>query len=82
MARHRYLLKPYTSREMTLSLERRLASRFSIAARYTRKDLLRAVEYIGVLDSNDNEVYIVGNPGFWSYTRHVFGVWWPDAKWP
>ncbi|HYI93520.1 MAG TPA: TonB-dependent receptor [Bryobacteraceae bacterium] len=57
-------MKPYTLREMTLSLERRIGSRFVLGARYTRKDLLRAIEDIGVLDRNDNEVYIVGNPGF------------------
>ena len=57
-------LKPYASREITVSLERRFNSRFVIGARYTRKDLLHAIEDIGVLDANDNEVYIVGNPGF------------------
>lgn len=57
-------LKPYASREMTASLERRFNSRFVLGVRYTRKDLLHAIEDIGVLDANDNEVYIIGNPGF------------------
>lgn len=57
-------LKPYSSRELTLAIERRFQSRFALGTRYTRKDLLRAVEDIGVLDGRDNEVYIVGNPGF------------------
>ncbi len=61
-------IKPYAAREMTLSLERRFRSRFTLGARYTRKDLLRAIEDIGVLDANDNEVYIIGNPGF-GFTR-------------
>lgn len=75
-------LRPYTSGEMTLSLERRLGSRFVLGARYTRKDLLRAVEDIGVLDANDNEVYIVGNPGF-GLTRDplsVYGSRTPDGR--
>ena len=67
-------MKPYTSREITFSLERRLGSRFTIAARYTNKTLLRAVEDIGVLDSRDNEVYIVGNPGF-GLTRDTSSVY-------
>jgi hypothetical protein len=67
-------LKPYAAREITLSLERRFNSRFTIGARYTRKDLLRAIEDIGVLDANDNEVYIVGNPGF-GFTRNSSSVY-------
>ena len=56
-------LKPYASREMTLSLERRL-DRDSYWRTIYPQGVVRAVEDIGVLDSNDNEVYIVGNPGF------------------
>ena len=67
-------LKPYTSREFTASIDRRLRSRLTIGARYSRKQLLRAVEDIGVLDANDNEVYIVGNPGF-GLTRNTSSVY-------
>ena len=75
-------IKPYAAREMTLSLERRFNSRFTIGARYTRKDLLRAIEDIGVLDANDNEVYIVGNPGF-GFTRDpssLYGATTPNGQ--
>jgi hypothetical protein len=57
-------LRPFTSREMTLSIERRLSSRVQVSARYARKDLLRTIEDIGILDANENEVYLIGNPGF------------------
>jgi hypothetical protein len=75
-------LKPYTSRELTVSLERRLSSRFEMAVRYTRKDLLRAIEDVGVLDANDNEVYLIANPGF-GLTRNEqspYGQKTPDGR--
>src|SRR5262249_20236292 len=34
------------------------------SVRYTRKRLIRGIEDIGTLDANENEVYIIGNPGF------------------
>jgi outer membrane receptor protein involved in Fe transport len=75
-------LKPYTSREFTVALERRLRSRVTLGVRYSRKELLRAVEDVGVLDANDNEVYIVGNPGF-GLTRDpssVYGATTPNGQ--
>lgn len=57
-------LSPYTSRELSVALDHQLTSRLQIGVRYTRKQLLRAIEDIGILDENDNEVYLVGNPGF------------------
>lgn len=57
-------LKPYEQREFTITSTHQFASNMVFSARYTRKRLMRAVEDIGVLDANDNEVYITGNPGF------------------
>ncbi|MDQ6704618.1 MAG: TonB-dependent receptor, partial [Acidobacteriota bacterium] len=57
-------LKPYKSRDIHFALDHQLASRLVATVRYTRKDLLRTIEDIGVLDSQDNEVYLIGNPGF------------------
>ena len=67
-------IKPYASREITIGLDRRIGSRLTLGARYTHKALLRAIEDIGVLDANDNEVYIVGNPGF-GLTRNPRSVY-------
>ncbi len=75
-------LRPFTSREMSVTLERRLSSRFTASARYVRKDLLRTVEDIGVLDAHQNEVYLIGNPGF-GLTRSstsVYGQKTPDGR--
>lgn len=57
-------IDPFTSREFTVNLEHQLASRLVFGARYTRKDLLKAIEDIGVLDAEGSEVYVIGNPGF------------------
>ncbi len=67
-------IKPYKSREFSASLEHQLASKLVMSVRYTRKDLLRAIEDIGVLDAEDNEVYLIGNPGF-GETRNTASVY-------
>jgi hypothetical protein len=75
-------LRPYTTREITVALDRMLNSRLQAGVRYTRKQLLRAIEDIGVLNENDTEVYIIGNPGF-GLTRDpgsVYGAKTPDGR--
>jgi hypothetical protein len=57
-------IKPMLSREFVVATEHRLWNNFVFSARYTRKMLIRAIEDIGVLDAEDNEVYTIGNPGF------------------
>ncbi len=56
-------LKPYESRDFNVSFDHQLAARLTATVRYTRKDLIRTIEDIGVLDKDDNEVYLIGNPG-------------------
>jgi outer membrane receptor protein involved in Fe transport len=57
-------LKPYTSRNFNFALDHKLTSQLTASIRYVRKDLLKTIEDIGVLDSSGNEVYLIGNPGF------------------
>ena len=57
-------IKPYKSREFSVSLDHQFSSTLVGGIRYTRKDLIRGIEDIGVLDAGDNEVYLIGNPGF------------------
>jgi len=57
-------IKPYQSREFTASVSRQLGTKMVASVRYSRKDLLRAIEDIGVLDAEGSEVYLTGNPGF------------------
>jgi len=75
-------IKPYTSREFTAMMSKELNSRLVFSARYSRKDLLKAIEDIGVLDAEDNEVYLIGNPGFGetTNTKSVYGQKTPNGK--
>ena len=57
-------IKPYASREFTGTVTREIKAGLLATVRYVHKDLLRGIEDIGVLDAEDNEVYLIGNPGF------------------
>lgn len=57
-------IKPYTQREFTIRLDHALTNRLSATIRYSRKQLLKVIEDIGVLDQDGSEQYIIGNPGF------------------
>jgi hypothetical protein len=67
-------IKPYKSLEATIALDHQFSSRIVGGIRYTHRDLLRAIEDIGVLDENDSEVYLIGNPGF-GETRNTNSVY-------
>jgi outer membrane receptor protein involved in Fe transport len=75
-------IKPYAQREFTASLTHQLTSSLVASVRYVRKDLLRAIEDIGVLDAEENEQYIIGNPGFGlsADTKSVYGGKTPNGK--
>ena len=75
-------IKPYKTRRFVASLDHQLTGRIVIGTRYTRNDLLFALEDIGVLDANDNESYMIGTPGF-GQTRDpksVYGQKTPNGK--
>ncbi len=57
-------IKPYKSREFSVSLDHQFTTKLVGGIRYAHKDLLRGIEDIGVLDASDSEVYLIGNPGF------------------
>ena len=65
-------IKPMLSREFVVATEHRLWSNSVFSARYTRKMLVRAIEDIGVLDAEENEVYTIGNPGFGATDQDTF----------
>ena len=56
-------LKPYGIREFSGALDHQLATRLVAGVRYTHKSLIRSIDDIGVLDAQDNEVYLIGNAG-------------------
>jgi hypothetical protein len=60
-----------SSRELAFSLEHQLNSNNIVSVRYTRKRLVRGIEDIGTLDPEENEVYVIGNPGFGKTSNSV-----------
>ncbi len=56
-------LKAMRQSEYTVGVERQLANNFVLAARYTHKNLDRAIEDIGAFNDQGSEAYIIGNPG-------------------
>ena len=57
-------IKPMLSREFTVASEHRIRTNMIGTIRYTHKRLVRGIEDIGVLDADENEQYVIGNPGF------------------
>jgi hypothetical protein len=75
-------LKPYGIREFSVGVDHQVASRLIAGVRYVHKTLIRSIDDIGVLDSQDNEVYLIGNAGF-GLTRDptsVYGQKTPNGK--
>jgi hypothetical protein len=57
-------IRPYEQREFSVRSEHQITRNDVLSVRYVRKRLIRAIEDIGVLDNDGNEVYVIGNPGF------------------
>lgn len=56
-------IKAARQSEYTIGFERELWSNTLFAARYTHKQVDRAVEDVGVFNAQGSEAYIIGNPG-------------------
>ena len=56
-------LKPMKMQEFVFGAERELASNLSVSARYVHKWVNRAIEDTGSVDAQQNEIYIIANPG-------------------
>lgn len=56
-------LKAARQSEYTIGLERELSRNFLLSARYTHKQVDRAIEDVGVFNDQGSEAYIIGNPG-------------------
>jgi hypothetical protein len=50
--------------ELAFGVERELGPRLAASLRYVHKQIDRAIEDIGTLDADGNEIYVIGNPGF------------------
>lgn len=57
-------IKAARQSEYTFGIEHQLGKNFVIAGRFTHKQQDRAVEDVGVFNSQGSEAYIIGNPGF------------------
>ncbi|MEJ7847434.1 MAG: TonB-dependent receptor [Pyrinomonadaceae bacterium] len=56
-------IKAARQSEYTIGFERELMANTLFSARYTHKQLDRAIEDVGVFNAGGSEAYIIGNPG-------------------
>lgn len=56
-------IKAFRQSEMTFTFERDMGRNFTLAARYTHKQVDHTVEDAGFITSTGSEAYIIGNPG-------------------
>jgi len=57
-------LKPMQSQEMAFGFDHQLSATSAVGVRYVKKHLVKAIEDTGALDAQQNEIYIIANPGF------------------
>ncbi len=57
-------LKPMKLQEAVAGVDHELSNVLSVSLRYVHKQIDRAVEDVGVLDADGNEIYTMANPGF------------------
>jgi Carboxypeptidase regulatory-like domain/TonB dependent receptor/TonB-dependent Receptor Plug Domain len=56
-------IKPMKLQEVVFGFEQELGNRLAFGARYVHKQIDRAIEDVGALDAQQNEIYTIGNPG-------------------
>jgi hypothetical protein len=56
-------IQPYQIQELTGGLEHELTSHVSVGVSYVHKQIDTAIEDIGSLDAQGNELFTIGNPG-------------------
>ncbi|MCA1559051.1 MAG: TonB-dependent receptor [Acidobacteria bacterium] len=57
-------IDPYRLQEASIGFDRELSSRMSVGVRYIHKQVDKAIEDVGTLDDDQNEIYYIGNPGY------------------
>jgi hypothetical protein len=72
-------LEPMRSQEAVVGIEHQLRPNLLLTGRYVHKQLDRAVDDIGALDADLNEIYSIGNPGFGMAEYAYPGVRLPKA---
>ncbi len=57
-------MKAARQSEYTIGFEHQLSNKLLISARFTQKQVDRAIEDIGIPNAGGSEAYVIGNPGF------------------
>jgi hypothetical protein len=65
--------------EVTLGVEHQMSAHVAVSARFIHKQLDKAVEDIGSVDPQGNDIYVIGNPGYHRATEATPGVPYPKA---
>jgi hypothetical protein len=75
-------IKPFQQREITFTFQRQLSRNYLFSSRYTRKQVLHAIEDAGFPNSAGSEYYIIGNPGEGLYKEQadMFGTLAPKPQ--
>lgn len=73
-------IKAARQSEYTVGVERQLTNTMLFAARYTHKQVDRAVEDVGVFNAAGSEAYIIGNPGYGLVCEIATGGGYPCPK--
>jgi hypothetical protein len=64
-------LKPMESREWSFGMEHELNDTTSLGVRYNHKELVRAIEDVGIIVPGEGEQYYIANPGYGARRRAV-----------
>jgi hypothetical protein len=72
-------LKPMKSQEVSFGFDHQLNATMAVGVRYVHKQLDKAIEDTGALDAQQNEIYIIANPGFGLTAFAWEGVPYPKA---
>ena len=73
-------LKAARQQEFTVGAEHELSGGFLVRGRYTRKNIDRAIEDIGIPTASGSEAYIIGNPGFGLADKFAKDFGYPSPK--
>ena len=66
-------IKAFQQSEFTVTFERAIGNKFLFSSRYTRKNVVHAVEDAGFPNAAGSEFYIIGNPGEGLYKQIAEG---------
>jgi len=72
-------IEPFRLQEAVFGIEHELTRVLSVSARYVHKQIDVAVEDIGSLDAQGNEIYTIGNPGRGLAAQTGFGPAFPEG---